>query len=57
MTCRPKVETICSQEQFENIHSTVSKSRANSKQVKVDKQALINLLIDHSTILGEIDYE
>jgi len=43
----------CTQEQFEDIHESVTRTRSNSKTVKVDKQALVNLLIDHSTLLQE----
>ena len=54
---KPKVTLECSQNEFESIHETLHKARANSKVVKVDKQALVRLLIDHSTILNEIEYD
>ena len=50
----PNIELVCTQEQFEGIHEELDKVRSNSKTVKVDKQALTNLLIDHSTLLKEI---
>lgn len=45
------VDFKCSQEQFESIHEALDKTRSNSKSVKVDKQALTNLLIDHTHLV------
>ena len=45
-------EERCTQEQFEALHEALDKVRKNSKSVRVDKQALTNLLQDHSKALS-----
>lgn len=37
-----------SQEQFEGLHEAFDKARASSKTVKVDKEALRRILLDHA---------
>ena len=41
-------------EQFNGLHEALDKVRKTSKTVTVDKQALSNLLMDHSTIAKEL---
>lgn len=40
----------CTQEEYEEIHRALDKTRTNSKFVKVDKKSLINLLLDHTEL-------
>lgn len=37
----------CTQEQFESLHEAADSRKA---EVKVDRQALVNLLIDHAAL-------
>jgi hypothetical protein len=46
-----KIQFVCSLEQFEKIHLSVDRTRTTSKTVTIDRQALVNLLIDHSRLL------
>jgi len=50
-------------EEFELLHQAVDKARKNAKEVKVPRQALINLLMDHSHLVklvkelgGDVDF-
>jgi hypothetical protein len=43
----------CTQEQFEDLHQSVDKTRSTSTTVRVNKQALVNLLMDHSDLLKD----
>tara|TARA_R100001443_G_scaffold93534_1_gene100098 strand:+ start:111 stop:287 length:177 start_codon:yes stop_codon:yes gene_type:complete len=50
-------------EEFELLHQAVDKARKNTKEVKVPRQALINLLMDHSHLVklvkelgGDVDF-
>lgn len=45
-----RISEACSQEQFELIHAQLEKTRRSSDTVKVDRQALQNLLIDHAQL-------
>lgn len=47
--------TTLKQEQFENLHKDLDKVRSNSKTVKVNKEALTKLLIDHSTFIESLE--
>jgi hypothetical protein len=38
-------------EEFDLLHQAVDKTRKNAKEVKVPRQALINLLMDHSHLV------
>lgn len=38
------------QQQFESIHEALDGSRANAKSIKLPYQAVMNLLMDHSTM-------
>jgi hypothetical protein len=40
----------CTQAQFEGLHNAVDGVRSTSATVRVDKQALINLLMDHAEL-------
>lgn len=44
------ITLTCSQEQFEKIHEDLDKTRRTSETVKVDRAALMALLIDHGTL-------
>ncbi len=46
-------DALCTQEQFEELHRALDKVRSNSKTVRVPKDALRNLLIDHSELWRE----
>lgn len=41
---------VLEQEQFEGIHEAVDKVREGTEYVRVNKQALTNLLMDHSEL-------
>ena len=50
-------------EEFELLHQAVDKARKNAKEVKVSRQALINILMDHSHLVksvkelgGDVDF-
>jgi hypothetical protein len=47
----------CSQEQFEELHEDLAKVRSTSSTVKVSKDALRALLMDHSNLLQRFDHE
>jgi len=40
------------QEQFEGLHKDLDKTRATSKTVKVSREALQNILMDHADYAG-----
>lgn len=42
-------------EQFEALHEAIEKVRSTSKTVKVDKEALLNLLMDHSDMTHKLE--
>ncbi len=50
-------------EDFDTLHLAVDKARKNAKDIKVPRQALINLLMDHSHLVklvkelgGDLDF-
>ena len=52
-----------SDEDFDTLHLAADKARKNAKEVKVSRQALINLLMDHSHLVklvkelgGDVDF-
>lgn len=49
------IKLICSQDQFEDIHFVLDKARKNAKQVKVNRIALVNLLIDHAALIKKVE--
>ncbi|MBK1871592.1 hypothetical protein [Taklimakanibacter albus] len=42
-------------EQFEALHAANAKTRSTSKTVTVSKEALTNILMDHSMMVGELE--
>lgn len=42
-------------DQFEGLHNALAKVRKNSTTVKVDRQALINILMDHSELARQLE--
>lgn len=53
MSYRPhKITFNCSNDQFELIHQALDKTRSTSESVRVDRQALVNLLLDHSYLVA-----
>jgi hypothetical protein len=46
---------VTTQEQFEGLHEATAKVRSTSKTVKVDKEALLNLLMDHSDMTHKLE--
>lgn len=47
---RPLLTLSTTLEQFDGLHAAHAKVRATSKTVTVDRQALINLLMDHAQL-------
>lgn len=41
-------------EQFDVLHAAVDKVRKSTKEVKVPRQTLLNLLMDHSNMYGKL---
>ena len=39
---------------FDSLHQAVDKARKNAKEVKVTRQALMNMLMDHSNFISVI---
>jgi|TARA_A100001201_G_scaffold124820_1_gene108975 hypothetical protein len=39
---------------FDLLHQAVDKARKNAKEVKVTRQALMNMLMDHANFIGKI---
>ena len=39
---------------FDPLHQAVDKARKNAKEVKVTRQALMNMLMDHANFIGKI---
>lgn len=46
-----RIKLHCSQEQFEDLHEDLDKVRSTSSSVKVSKDALRALLMDHAALL------
>jgi hypothetical protein len=40
---------------FELLHAAIDKHRANAKEIKVPRQVLMNLLMDHSVMCKELN--
>lgn len=45
----------CTQEQFEGLHEALERCRRTSTTVKVDRAALVALLIDHGQLWAALD--
>jgi hypothetical protein len=52
-----KLKLTCTQRQFDDLHQAIDKVKRTSTTVKVDKQALINLLIDHGKLVAKLTCE
>lgn len=46
---------LLSQEQFEGLHAALDKARSTTKNITVDRQALTNILIDHSKMVERLE--
>ena len=40
---------------FDALHQAVDKARKNAKEVKVTRQALMNMLMDHANFIGKME--
>ena len=45
------MKLVCTQQQFEGIHKDVDGTRPSTEIVKVNRQALVNLLDDHARLI------
>ena len=52
-----KLKLTCSQKQFDDLNVAIDKVKRTSTTVKVDKQALVNLLIDHCKLVAKLSHE
>lgn len=63
MSGRPLIRLYTTLRQFEHLHERHDRTRSTSKTVTVDREALINVLMDHSRMLealrksGRVDVE
>jgi hypothetical protein len=63
MSARPLIRLYTTLRQFEGLHDRHDRTRSTSKTVTVDRQALINVLMDHARMLealrksGRVDVE
>jgi len=63
MSARPLIRLYTTLRQFEALHDRHDRTRSTSKTVTVDRQALINVLMDHARMLealrksGRVDVE
>lgn len=63
MSGRPLIRLYTTRSQFEQMHERQDRTRSTSKTVTVDRQGLINILMDHSRMLdalrraGRVDVE
>lgn len=44
------IKENCTQEQFEGIHQSLDQTRRKAKWVKIDREALAALLVDHGRL-------
>lgn len=54
MSARPLLQLYTTLRQFEELHLRHDRTRSTSKTVTVDRQALINLLMDHSRLVDAL---
>lgn len=54
MSARPLLKLYTSMRQFEDLHRRHDRTRSTSKTVTVDRQALINILMDHGRMLDTL---
>ena len=50
-----KILLTTTQDNFDDLHQVVDKARKNAKSVKVNRQLLINLLMDHSLLISSLN--
>ena len=50
-----KILLNTTQDNFDDLHQVVDKARKNAKSVKVNRQLLINLLMDHSLLISSLN--
>jgi len=50
-----KISLNTTQDNFDDLHQVVDKARKNAKSVKVHRQLLINLLMDHSLLISSLN--
>tara|TARA_A100001391_G_scaffold81825_1_gene53385 strand:+ start:250 stop:435 length:186 start_codon:yes stop_codon:yes gene_type:complete len=48
------VKIYTSDTDFDALHQAVDKARKNAKEVKVTRQALMNMLMDHANFIGKM---
>ena len=49
-----KIELYTTIDEFEKLHEIIDSHRANAKEIKVPRQTLMNLLMDHSIMCKEL---
>lgn len=54
MSARPQLRLYTTMRQFEELHRRHDRTRSTSKTVMVDRQALINILMDHGRMLDTL---
>lgn len=54
MSARASLQLYTTLRQFEELHLRHDRTRCTSKTVTVDRQALINLLMDHSRLVDAL---
>lgn len=47
-----QIKFNCTDDQFESIHLALDKTRTTSESVRVDREALTNLLLDHARLVA-----
>lgn len=50
-----KMSLSLSHKDFEDLHTTVDRVRSHTKKIYVDRQSIVNLLMDHSKLIQELD--
>lgn len=49
------VKLLCTNDQFSELNHKCLGARQSSKFVSVEREALHNLLLDHTTVIGELE--
>ena len=50
-----KMSLSLSHKDFEDLHMSVDRVRSHTKKIYVDRQAIVNLLIDYSKLIQELE--
>lgn len=50
-----KIELYTTVSDFELLHAAIDSHRVNAKEIKVPRQVLMNLLLDHSKMCKELN--